>query len=60
MTNKLKSATKNSFMSVRLTSELHKQVKQRAKANDRTISAQIVNYIKRGLEHDAKKEGSND
>ena len=55
MTSKVKPATKQAFMSVRLTSELHKQVKQRARDNERTISSQIVFYIKRGLEQDANK-----
>lgn len=55
MTNKIQPETKQAFMSVRLTSELHKQVKQRARDNDRTISSQIVFYIKRGLEQDANK-----
>lgn len=56
MTNKIQPETKQAFMSVRLTNELRKQVKQRAKLNDRTISSQIVSYIKRGLEQDAKGE----
>lgn len=52
---------KDVFVTIRLTEELQKQVREIAEINTRSMSAQILHFAKKGVEAYKRKENeSND
>ena len=49
-----KKTIREKFISLRLTAEMHTALLAVSQKNTRTISAQIVHYIKQGLENESK------
>ena len=43
---------KGRFMTIRIPSEIDKELRQRADENTRTLAAQVLHYIKQGMAHE--------
>lgn len=46
------STVKDRYLTIRIPSEIDKELRQRADENTRTLAAQVLHYIKQGIRDD--------